>query len=97
MPNQYLVPATVRCACPGCNNVRKETNHWFLIIPSTHPEELYTIAAFAIELLYQSDNLLPVCGEACLLKLLSELIKKARPVDAEVIPHKPFAKAAVNA
>lgn len=67
--NPHLV-VTVRCAAPGCANVRRESNHWFLI---TIEQDQFTCRPFSPESdLAESDQ--PACGQACAQKLLEQFL-----------------------
>jgi hypothetical protein len=87
MPNPFVIPATVRCAGPNCENVKREQNHWFVIDP--RPLCGIVVIYDGVQLIFDeldmkhdgeaTRELLPACGESCLLKLISSLIKKEKP------------------
>jgi len=88
MPNPYMVPATVRCAAPGCKNVRGENNHWFVLLPETD-QKLFEMFRYAESLVRNFPRAMPLCGEACALKVMSEQLQKPWPSETvAVIPHK---------
>lgn len=75
MSNPYKVE-TVRCAGPGCANLRREINHWFVIGASKEAETgagtFYCRAldpGFAI-----GEKEQPVCGQACAQKLFEQFL-----------------------
>jgi hypothetical protein len=68
--NPHLV-ATVKCAAPGCTNVRRETNHWFV----TSAEQRFTCRPYlAMSDLRFADE--PACGQACAQKLFERYLAK---------------------
>jgi hypothetical protein len=70
--NPHLI-TTVKCAGPGCANVRRESNHWFLL---TFKEDKFICRPYLPAYgLRQSDQ--PVCGQACAQKLFERFL--ARP------------------
>ena len=64
-----------KCDGPGCEALKKETNHWFLLYP------FRAAPAFVVNVWEPANASLPgvkhACGEACLLKIVSERIKNA--------------------
>lgn len=87
MSNPYKVE-TVRCAGPGCANVRRETNHWFRIRMS--PSGEHAAANFvctpyaAVDELDEDDY--PVCGQACAQKLFDQFLADAPCAARSVAP-----------
>ena len=73
--NPYVTPA-VRCAGPGCEHVRKEANHWFVVAIS----HTLTFCCFPYrpELLPLNPWELPVCGQACAQKLFEHWMQKGK-------------------
>jgi len=69
--NPHLV-MTVRCAGPGCTNVRRESNHWFLITV----EHSKFICRPYIPALGLADVDEPACGQACAQKLLERFLAR---------------------
>lgn len=68
--NPHLV-TTVKCAAPGCTNVRREANHWFVI----SVEQRFTCRPyFAAAALRPTDE--PACGQACAQKLFERYLAK---------------------
>jgi len=67
--NPYLV-TTVKCAAPGCANVRREANHWFVI--ST--DQRFTCRPYSAAGLRSTDE--PACGQACAQKLFERYLAK---------------------
>ena len=61
---------TVKCAAPGCANVRREANHWFVIsvvqgrFTCRHYSPAFTLRPI--------DE--PACGQACAQKLLERYL-----------------------
>jgi hypothetical protein len=66
-----------KCDGPGCDHVKKECNHWFVIFLARHK------SGKGIFVRFESWHRIPAtdpeykhaCGEACLLKIISEHIK----------------------
>lgn len=78
MTNPFKVE-TVRCAGPGCVNVRREVNYWFRIRMAAAVDQapanfVCTPYAGAGEL-EQDDH--PVCGQACAQKLFEQFLAGA--------------------
>lgn len=69
--NPHLV-ITIKCAGPGCANVRRESNHWFLI---TIELGTFICRPFSSTINLQDDDK-PVCGQACAQKLLECFLAK---------------------
>jgi hypothetical protein len=69
--NPHLV-TTVKCAAPGCTNVRRDANHWFVTAVEQHqficrPYQSATSLRLADE---------PACGQACAQKLLERYLAR---------------------
>ncbi|HET9839673.1 MAG TPA: hypothetical protein VFR84_15710 [Candidatus Angelobacter sp.] len=70
--NPHLI-TTVKCAGPGCSNVRRESNHWFLIAVAAGR---FICRPYLPEQgLKSSDQ--PVCGQACAQKLFDRFLARA--------------------
>jgi hypothetical protein len=68
--NPHLV-TTVKCAAPGCTNVRRQANHWFV----TSVEQRFTCRPFSDAAdLQPLDE--PACGQACAQKLFERFLAK---------------------
>jgi hypothetical protein len=68
--NPHLV-TTAKCAAPGCANVHREANHWFVI----SVEQRFTCRPyFAAARLRPLDQ--PACGQACAQKLFERYLAK---------------------
>jgi hypothetical protein len=68
--NPHLV-TTVKCAAPGCTNVRREANHWFVI----SVEQRFTCRPYSAAAgLRSTDG--PVCGQSCAQKLFERYLAK---------------------
>jgi hypothetical protein len=68
--NPHLV-TTVKCAAPGCTNVRREANHWFV----TSVEQLFTCRPYSdASDLRSLDE--PACGQAYAQKLFERFLTK---------------------
>lgn len=69
--NPHLV-LTVKCAGPGCVNMRRESNHWFLITIER--------GAFLCRPYLPGEELqpldLPACGQACAQKVLERFFAR---------------------
>ena len=63
------------CDGPGCEHVKKEVNHWFLVIQEPRSGG-FLIHPWNEDIALQS-GVEHACGEACLLKIISEHIKNA--------------------
>jgi len=71
--NPHLV-TSVKCAGPGCSNVRRESNHWFLIAASS-AGGFRCRPYVPRQGLKPSDQ--PVCGQACAQKLFERFLARA--------------------
>lgn len=69
--NPHLV-TTVKCAAPGCTNVRREANHWF--VTSVEHERFICRHYLPATALRAVDE--PACGQACAQKLLERYLAK---------------------
>jgi hypothetical protein len=68
--NPHLV-TTVKCAAPGCANVRRQANHWFVI----SVERRFTCRPYSATAdLRPADE--PACGQACAQKLFERYLAK---------------------
>lgn len=67
--NPHLV-TTVKCAAPGCTNVRRETNHWF--VTSSDRERFVCRPYLPATGLRSPDE--PACGQACAQKLFERYL-----------------------
>lgn len=69
--NPHLV-TTVKCAGPGCANVRREANHWFV---TTIEENKFICRPYIPSLgLKETDE--PACGQACAQKLMERFLAR---------------------
>lgn len=69
--NPHLL-ITVKCAGPGCANIHRESNHWFLV---TIEPATFICRPFSSAIdLQEADK--PVCGQACAQKLLECFLAK---------------------
>ena len=71
-PNPHVV-TTVKCAGPGCTNVRRESNHWFLA--RLDHDRFICRPYVPARGLRQRDQ--PVCGQACAQKLFERFLARA--------------------
>lgn len=67
--NPHLV-TTVKCAATGCTNVRRQTNHWFVV---TVEQQRFICRPFLSETSLRLADL-PACGQACAQKLLERYL-----------------------
>lgn len=67
--NPHLV-TTVKCAAPGCTNVRREANHWF--VTSSDRERFICRPYLPAVGLRSPDE--PACGQACAQKLFERYL-----------------------
>ena len=72
--NSYLV-ITVKCAAPGCTNVRRETNHWF--VTSSDRDRFICRPYLPAAGLRPPDE--PACGQACAQKLFERYLAARNP------------------
>jgi hypothetical protein len=72
--NPHLV-TTMKCAAPGCTNVRRETNHWF--VTSVERDRFTCRHYLPTAGLRAADE--PACGQACAQKLLERYLAKQMP------------------
>jgi len=70
--NPYTGPA-VRCAGPNCEQVKKETNHWF-VVRIAAGFECYRFNEASAML---SDHM-PVCGQSCAQKLFEQYLSEGK-------------------
>jgi hypothetical protein len=68
--NSHLI-TTVKCAAPGCTNVRREANHWFV----TSAEQRFTCRPYSATADLRSIDE-PACGQACAQKLFERYLAK---------------------
>ena len=75
MSNPFAVE-TVRCAGPGCMNVRREANHWFVVkFPESELMKVFSCKPFEVGYkLRKYDH--PACGGACAQKLFEQFLSK---------------------
>ena len=67
--NPHLV-ITVKCAAPGCTNVRRDANHWFL---TSVAQGRFTCCRFLPDIPMRVSQE-PACGQACAQKLLERYL-----------------------
>lgn len=78
-----------RCDGPGCEHIKLDTNHWFVIflevcykhgvLPSPH----FCIRIFDPSFVDMGISRTKIaCGEACLFKIISEEIKHGKEADS---------------
>lgn len=66
--------------CDVCGALKQVSNHWFVV--GRRKDCIYVVTSGEIRLRYQSadtsipDEVFDLCGEACVLKKVSELISK---------------------
>lgn len=72
MSNPFAVE-TVRCAGPGCEAVRRDCNHWFVIVTG---EESPAFKCWPFDKIALMDQAKPVCGQACAQKLFEQFLSK---------------------
>lgn len=79
LPNPFL-KVEIRCAVPGCNQIKKQTNHWFVVrrVMQSYPDKnlIFSVFRFDDGLLRKYPESLPVCGQACLQKLTSHFLSQ---------------------
>jgi hypothetical protein len=79
MTNPYTVQ-TVRCAGPGCSNVRREANHWFVCALADSGSvwadgKVFVCFPFDVRReLDEHDQ--PVCGQACAQRLFESWMQE---------------------
>ena len=69
--NPHVI-TTVKCAAPGCTNVRRQANHWF--VTSVVRERFICRHFLPCAELRPTDE--PACGQACAQKLLERYLAK---------------------
>jgi hypothetical protein len=67
--NPHLI-MTVKCAGPGCANVRRESNHWFVVSSET---SRFTCRPYVPALGLRSADQ-PACGQACAQRLFERFL-----------------------
>jgi hypothetical protein len=68
MSNPHI-QSTITCAAPNCGQLKRETNHWLIMIASPSRGNL-TVFSWQPDILGRPDAL-PLCGESCASKMLS--------------------------
>ncbi len=71
MSNPFAVE-TVRCAGPGCEAVRRECNHWFVVFLVDAEFHCYPLDVDGE--LDPAER--PVCGQACAQKLFEKFLSR---------------------
>jgi hypothetical protein len=72
------IKTQIACDGPGCEHVKQECNHWFTFMSKGFEFSCASIEkSTAMELMAEFINgtIKHACGEACLLKIISEHIK----------------------
>jgi hypothetical protein len=69
--NPHLV-TTVKCAAPGCTNVRRQANHWF--VTSIEQQRFICRPFLSATSLRIADE--PACGQACAQKLFERYLAR---------------------
>jgi hypothetical protein len=69
-PRNPWIVLTVRCAAPGCANIRGHANHWFV----TSIEEGVFICRPYSPQFGLRDHHEPVCGQACAQKIFDRYL-----------------------
>ena len=69
--NPHLV-TTVKCAAPGCTNVRRDANHWF--VTAVEQQQFICRPYQSATSLRLADE--PACGQACAQKLLERYLAR---------------------
>lgn len=78
MSNPYI-KTVVLCAGPQCSHQRGAVNHWFVVLMDTHGAiPTFELTPWDQKMIDNSGDALPVCGEACAQKLLSEFMGKVK-------------------
>ena len=62
-----------KCDGPGCTKIKQTINHWF--VATFYQDEDFYVSGW-IEQKASVKDAKHACGEACLLKIISEHIKK---------------------
>lgn len=63
---------TVKCDGPGCDQIRRDVNHWFIC---WRESDRFMIAPWNNSLARELD-VLHACGSACVLKLVAAFLGK---------------------
>lgn len=71
MSNPYVQEQTIRCAGPNCEQVRRDTNHWFVVVNSPAG---FNCRPMPIGELFPDEK--PVCGQSCAVKLFEHWMTK---------------------
>ena len=71
--NPYTGPAT-RCAGPNCDQMRKDTNHWFVTLVA---DGAFGCWPFDPKIPIQADEK-PVCGQQCAQKLFEQYLSEGK-------------------
>ncbi len=70
MTDNLYVRNVVHCAGPGCEQIRRETNHWLLI---GFVDGVFCCRAFDGEMRPED---LPVCGQQCAQRLFEQWLNR---------------------
>jgi hypothetical protein len=72
MANPY-VTQIVTCALPGCGKQKGDVNHWYLIVTGHDDGSMFVVYEWDKDML-RVKRVVPVCGQAHLILMLSRLM-----------------------
>jgi hypothetical protein len=72
MANPYIDQFSVHCAGPNCGHTKLSTNNWYTV--RIFPESGELILDAWDEAIAAQDNSLPLCGEACAIRMVSRFM-----------------------
>jgi hypothetical protein len=72
-----MIMHNVMCDRPGCPHMKRACNHWFVV---SFPENSFIVIEKHSIVNQNRIEQMHACGEACLLKIISEHIKNATAV-----------------
>lgn len=77
MANNPYITTTITCAAPNCGKVKGEVNRWWLI--RRFVDDAFTLYPWSDDRLrVHMDQMLPVCGEACVIKMASMFMSELK-------------------
>ena len=66
----------IKITCDVCGTMKKDTNHWFVLVQNKTSVTVFTSAPDGVSSPIPRIKGTDCCGEACVLKKVSELISK---------------------
>ena len=73
MSNPYI-QLVITCAGPNCGKTKLSTNHWLIC----HITDYFLIKPWDDDAIREEDNVLPLCGDSCVMKMVSAYLTKMK-------------------